>query len=64
MQEQSERLANGYFSGFTAELITLAELYPISGLIGGLAMAEMALRKTQGSAQYHQSDCNDGNSKY
>jgi fructokinase len=35
-------LAGDYFSGFAAGDILLAALYPISGLIGGLAIADRA----------------------
>jgi fructokinase len=39
---QFHLLARDYFSGFSAADIVLAELYPVSGLIGGLAIAELA----------------------
>lgn len=42
-----DRLANGYLAGFSARNILRAEFYPLSGLIGGLAIAEMALRDSQ-----------------
>lgn len=48
VREKFEMLAGGYFSGFGAGDIALAELYPISGLIGGLAIAEIALKKNRG----------------
>jgi fructokinase len=35
-------LARDYFSGFAAANIVLAKLYPVSGLIGGLAIADLA----------------------
>jgi len=47
VREQFECLSSGYFSGFGAGNIALAELYPVSGLIGGLAIAEMALMRHQ-----------------
>jgi fructokinase len=47
LKSQFEELANSYFSGFVAEDIKLAKLFPISGLIGGLAIAEMALMRHQ-----------------
>lgn len=40
-------LAGGYFSGFSANEIVLAELYPLSGLIGGLAIADLARSETR-----------------
>ena len=43
VHEEFQRLANGYFSGFGAEHIALAELFPLSGLAGGLAIADMAM---------------------
>lgn len=43
VRAQYDELANGYFSGFAATDILLAELFPLSGLVGGLAIAEMAL---------------------
>ncbi len=39
---QFSLLARDYFSGFAAADIVLAKLYPISGLIGGLAIADLA----------------------
>lgn len=45
VRHRFEHLANGYFSGFRAQDITLAELFPLSGLAGGLAIAEMALNR-------------------
>lgn len=45
VRNQFEHLANGYFSGFAAEHIALAELFPLSGLAGGLAIADMALNR-------------------
>ena len=42
VRAQYDELANGYFSGFAATDILLAELFPLSGLIGGLAIAQMA----------------------
>ncbi|TPG20407.1 ROK family protein [Sphingomonas koreensis] len=47
VRDQFNLLANGYFSGFGAEHIALAELFPISGLVGGLAIAELALNQNQ-----------------
>lgn len=38
-----DALARDYFSGFAATDIVLARLYPLSGLIGGLAIADLAL---------------------
>jgi fructokinase len=38
-----DELSNGYFSRFAGKDILLAELFPLSGLVGGLAIAEMAL---------------------
>jgi fructokinase len=37
-------LARSYFPGFAAADIVLAKLYPMSGLIGGLGIAELALQ--------------------
>lgn len=37
-----EQLAGGYFASFDAENIVLAELFPVSGLAGGFAIAVMA----------------------
>ena len=42
VQAQFKLLAGDYFSGFAAADILLAELYPLSGLIGGLAIADLA----------------------
>ena len=42
VQAQFEVLAQGYFSGFAAADIVLGKLYPVSGFIGGLAIAELA----------------------
>lgn len=39
-------LAGAYFSGFSAADIVLAQLYPFSGLIGGLAIADLALSES------------------
>ena len=47
IHEQFEKLASGYFAGFAAKNIAQAELFPISGLIGALAMAEDALTRSQ-----------------
>ena len=47
VQGEFQRLANDYFTGFAASDIVLAQLFPISGLIGGLAMAEMALNRSR-----------------
>lgn len=44
VRKRFDVLAAAYFSGFTAGDIVLAELYPLSGLIGGLAIADLALR--------------------
>jgi fructokinase len=43
VRTQFNALAADYFSGFVADNIMSAKLYPLSGLIGGLAMAELAL---------------------
>jgi fructokinase len=40
-------LAGGYFSGFAAADIVLAKLYPVSGLIGGLAIADLARQQNE-----------------
>ena len=50
IQCQFDRLANDYFSGFRATDIVLANLFPVSGLIGGLAIAEMALNQAAATA--------------
>jgi fructokinase len=42
VRAQFSLLARDYFSGFAADDIVLASLYPVSGLIGGLAIAELA----------------------
>lgn len=42
VRAQFDVLAGGYFPGFASADILLAELYPFSGLIGGLAIAELA----------------------
>lgn len=42
VRAEFDRLARDYFSGFAATAIVLAKLYPVSGLIGGLAMADLA----------------------
>ncbi|WP_341632119.1 ROK family protein [Sphingomonas agri] len=39
---QFDVLAQDYFSGFAADDIVLAKLYPVSGLMGGLAIADLA----------------------
>ena len=51
VRDQFELLGNGYFSALAAENIMLAELYPISGLIGGLAIAETAFLQSLDRAQ-------------
>lgn len=38
-----EQLSAGYFAGFDAKDIVLAELFPLSGLAGGFAIAAMAM---------------------
>lgn len=55
-----EQLAGGYFVGFDAADIVLAELFPVSGLAGGFALAAMAAELKD---QNRPSVCNDGNSK-
>jgi len=50
IQDQFDRLANDYFSGFRATDIVLANLFPVSGLIGGLAIADMALSRPGAAA--------------
>lgn len=55
-----ERLAGGYFAGFDAQDIVLADLFPISGLMGGFAIAAMAAERGD---QNRPSACNDGNSR-
>jgi len=40
-------LARDYFSGFAADDIVLAKLYPVSGLMGGLAIADLARQHKQ-----------------
>ena len=45
VQAQFSDLAQDYFSGFAAADIVLAKLYPISGLIGGLAVADLARQR-------------------
>lgn len=57
-----EQLAGGYFAGFDGEDIVLAELFPLSGLAGGLAIAAMAMGRGP-KDQNRPSVCNDGNSK-
>ena len=47
MQAQFSLLARDYFSGFGAADIVLAKLYPFSGLIGGLAIADLAHQQNQ-----------------
>lgn len=47
VRAQFNFLAADYFSGFVADDIMIAKLYPLSGLIGGLAMAELALEESQ-----------------
>jgi len=41
--DRFDQLANGYMAGFSARNIRRPEFFPLSGLIGGLAIAEMAL---------------------
>lgn len=40
---RAEELANGYMAGFSAQSIARAAFFPLSGLVGGLAIADMAL---------------------
>lgn len=47
VRAQFNALARDYFSGFTAADIVLAKLYPLSGLIGGLAIAELARQQNR-----------------
>lgn len=47
VQREFQLLSNDYFTGFTGADIVRAQLYPISGLIGGLAMAEMASSRSR-----------------
>jgi fructokinase len=47
VQAQFNLLARDYFSGFAAVDIVLAKLYPFSGLIGGLAIAELARQQNR-----------------
>ena len=47
VRREFQRLANDYFTGFAVSDIVLARLFPVSGLIGGLAMAEMALMRSR-----------------
>jgi fructokinase len=47
VRAQFSLLARDYFSGFAADDIVLAALYPVSGLIGGLAIAELARQQSQ-----------------
>ena len=42
IRKRFERLSSGYFAGFDAKDIVLAELFPLSGLAGGFAIAAMA----------------------
>lgn len=49
VRRRFESLTNGYLSEFDAEDILLAHFSPISGLIGGLAIAERAVRHAHGS---------------
>ena len=42
VRAQFDVLAQDYFSGFAADDIVLAKLYPVSGLMGGLAIADLA----------------------
>jgi fructokinase len=44
---QFDALARDYFSGFAAADIVLAKLYPVSGLIGGLAIADLARQQNR-----------------
>jgi len=48
VQAQFDALGRGYFSGFAVADIVLAKLYPVSGLIGGLAIAELARQQVPG----------------
>lgn len=47
VRTQFSLLARDYFSGFVAADIVLAKLYPVSGLIGGLAIADMAREQSR-----------------
>lgn len=47
VQAQFSVLARDYFSGFAATDIVLAKLYPVSGLMGGLAIADLARQRKQ-----------------
>jgi fructokinase len=47
VRDQFDALARDYFSGFSAPDILLAKLYPFSGLIGGLAIADLARQKNR-----------------
>ena len=47
VRAQFDVLAQDYFSGFAADDIVLAKLYPFSGLMGGLAIADLARQQKQ-----------------
>jgi hypothetical protein len=44
---QFNALARDYFSDFAAADIVLAKLYPVSGLVGGLAIADLARQQNR-----------------
>jgi fructokinase len=48
VRERFDRLANGYLARLSGADILPAKFFPISGLVGGLAIAEMALRDDRG----------------
>jgi len=46
VRDRFEALANGYLANFAGEDIVRPKFFPLSGLVGGLAIAEMALAQS------------------